>query len=69
MIGFAGAPWTVAIYMITGRGTPNQGPAHALKAENRALFDALIDRITGATIAYLSRQIIADAEVVKLFDS
>ena len=69
LIGFAGAPWTVATYMIAGRGTPDQGPAHALKAENRALFDALMERITEATIAYLSRQIEAGAEVVKLFDS
>ncbi len=69
LIGFAGAPWTVATYMIAGRGTPDQGPAHALKAENRALFDALIERLTEATIAYLSTQIEAGAEVVKLFDS
>jgi uroporphyrinogen decarboxylase len=40
--------------MIAGRGTPDQGPAHALKAENRPLFDALIDRLTEATIDYLS---------------
>ena len=69
LIGFAGAPWTVATYMIAGRGTPDQGPAHALKAEDRNLFEALLDRITEATIAYLSAQIEAGAEVVKLFDS
>lgn len=69
LIGFAGAPWTVATYMIAGRGTPDQGPAHALKAENRALFEALLARITDATIEYLSMQIEAGAEVVKLFDS
>ncbi len=69
LIGFAGAPWTVATYMIAGRGTPDQGPAHALMAEDPALFDALIDRLTEATIDYLSRQIEAGAEVVKLFDS
>ncbi len=69
LIGFAGAPWTVATYMIAGRGTPDQGPAHALKAENRALFEALLNRITEATIDYLSVQIEAGAEVVKLFDS
>jgi len=69
LIGFAGAPWTVATYMVAGRGTPDQGPAHALKAENRALFSALIDRLTEGTIEYLSRQIDAGAEVVKLFDS
>lgn len=69
LIGFAGAPWTVATYMVAGRGTPDQGPAHAFKAEDRAAFSALIDRIAEATIEYLSAQIEAGAEVVKLFDS
>ncbi|KPP84116.1 MAG: uroporphyrinogen decarboxylase HemE [Rhodobacteraceae bacterium HLUCCA08] len=69
LIGFAGAPWTVATYMIAGRGTPDQGPAHALKAENRPLFEAILDRLTEATIDYLSQQVQAGAEVVKLFDS
>ncbi|NNF90002.1 MAG: uroporphyrinogen decarboxylase [Boseongicola sp.] len=69
LIGFAGAPWTVATYMIAGRGTPDLAPAHALKDADRAVFDALIDRLTEATILYLSAQIDAGAEVVKLFDS
>ncbi|WP_134680683.1 uroporphyrinogen decarboxylase [Paracoccus ravus] len=69
LIGFAGAPWTVATYMIAGRGTPDQGPAHAFKAADRAAFTQLIERVTEATIAYLSAQIEAGAEVVKLFDS
>lgn len=69
LIGFAGAPWTVATYMVAGRGTPDQGPAHAMIARDRAAFAALIDRISEATILYLSAQIEAGAEVVKLFDS
>ena len=69
LIGFAGAPWTVATYMVAGRGTPDQGPAHAMKTADRVAFSALIDRITDATIEYLSAQIEAGAEVVKLFDS
>ena len=69
LIGFAGAPWTVATYMIAGRGTPDQGPAHALMAENEALFAGLIGRLTNATIEYLSMQIEAGAECVKIFDS
>ena len=69
LIGFAGAPWTVATYMIAGRGTPDQGPAHALKAENRALFEKIIDRLTRSTVEYLAQQIESGAEVVKLFDS
>ncbi|WP_300581519.1 uroporphyrinogen decarboxylase [Marivita sp.] len=69
LIGFAGAPWTVATYMIAGKGTPDQGPAHALKEENRALFEAILERLTESTIDYLSAQIDAGAEVVKIFDS
>ncbi len=69
LIGFAGAPWTVATYMIAGRGSKDQAAAHKLKAEDRATFQALIDRITEATVEYLSAQVEAGAEVVKLFDS
>jgi len=68
-MGFAGAPWTVATYMIAGRGTPDQAPAHALMQNDPETFDALIDLLTEATSAYLSKQIDAGAEVVKLFDS
>ena len=68
LIGFAGAPWTVATYMVAGRGTPDQAPARALLYRAPALFDALIERITEATIAYLGAQVEAGAEVVKLFE-
>ena len=69
LIGFAGAPWTVATYMIAGRGTPDQAPAHALKDSDPATFDGLMALLTAATIEYLSAQIDAGAEVVKIFDS
>ncbi len=69
LIGFAGAPWTVASYMIAGRGTSDQAPAHALMRADPALFDALMARLTEATVEYLSMQVQAGAEVVKLFDS
>ena len=69
LIGFAGAPWTVATYMIAGRGKDQQAGAHAFKAADRAAFQALIDRLSDATVEYLSAQISAGAEVVKLFDS
>jgi uroporphyrinogen decarboxylase len=69
LIGFAGAPWTVATYMIAGKGSKDQGAAHALKAADRATFQALMDAITVATIEYLSMQVLAGAEVIKLFDS
>jgi len=69
LIGFAGAPWTVATYMIAGRGTPDQGPAHGLREGDTQTFEALIDLLTESTIEYLSCQVQAGAEVVKLFDS
>ena len=69
LIGFAGAPWTVATYMVAGRGTPDQGPARRLAYRAPEQFQLLIDRVTEATIHYLSAQIEAGAEVVKLFDS
>ena len=69
LIGFAGAPWTVATYMIAGRGSPDQAAAHALKNTDRPAFQALMDRITDGTIEYLSAQVSAGAEVIKLFDS
>ncbi len=69
LIGFAGAPWTVATYMVAGRGTPDQGPAHKLKDENPEVFDQIINILIEGTVDYLSQQIEAGAEVVKLFDS
>ena len=69
LIGFAGAPWTVATYMIGGKGKDEQAAAHAFKAADRVAFARLLDRIADATVEYLSAQIDAGAEVVKLFDS
>ncbi|MBL4806586.1 MAG: uroporphyrinogen decarboxylase [Rhodobacteraceae bacterium] len=69
LIGFAGAPWTVATYMVAGRGTPDQGPARKMMYEDPAAFSQLIDLITEATIEYLAKQVEAGAEVIKLFDS
>jgi uroporphyrinogen decarboxylase len=69
LIGFAGAPWTVATYMVAGRGTPDQAPARRLMFGKPVRFEALIDRITEATIRYLARQVEAGAEAIMLFDS
>ncbi len=69
LIGFAGAPWTVATYMIAGRGKDEQAGAHGLKAADRATFEALIEKISESTVEYLSEQVKAGAEVIKLFDS
>lgn len=69
LIGFCGAPWTVATYMVAGRGTPDQGPAKALFGRDPELFERLIDRIVTSSIAYLSGQIAAGVEAVQIFDS
>ncbi len=69
LIGFAGAPWTVATYMIAGRGTKDQAPARRWMFEDYPGFLSLITLIEEATIEYLCMQIEAGANVVKLFDS
>jgi uroporphyrinogen decarboxylase len=69
LIGFCGAPWTVASYMIAGAGTPNQAPARLFAYRQRELFQRLIDRLADASAEYLLRQIAAGAEAVQIFDS
>ncbi len=69
LIGFAGAPWTVATYMIGGKGSPDQAAAKTWAYGNPELFQKLIDLLVEATIQYLTRQIRAGAETVQIFDS
>jgi uroporphyrinogen decarboxylase len=68
-IGFCGAPWTVASYMIAGRGTPDQAPARLFAFRHPEAFQQLIDRLVEASVEYLLRQIDAGVEVVQIFDS
>lgn len=68
-IGFCGAPWTVATYMVAGRGTPGQEPAKELFNRDPAFFQQLIDLIVEASARYLCRQIEAGVDVVQIFDS
>jgi uroporphyrinogen decarboxylase len=69
LIGFCGAPWTVASYMIAGKGTPDQAPARLFAYREPKLFSALIDRLVDSSAEYLARQIRAGAEAVQIFDS
>jgi uroporphyrinogen decarboxylase len=69
LIGFCGAPWTVATYMIAGRGTPDQAPARLFAARRPDVFGELMDRLVQASIAYLVAQIEAGADAVQVFDS
>ena len=69
LIGFAGAPWTIACYMIEGGGSKDFYRVKKWAYANPGSFSVLIDKIVEATIHYLCKQIDAGAEVVKLFDS
>jgi uroporphyrinogen decarboxylase len=69
LLGFCGAPWTVATYMIAGRGTPDQAPARTFAYRDPNQFAALIDRLVQASATYLVRQLQAGAEAVQLFDT
>lgn len=69
LIGFCGAPWTLASYMIAGRGTPDQGPARRFAYAHPDAFQRLIDLLTDSCVAHLRRQIDAGAEAVQIFDS
>ncbi len=69
LIGFCGAPWTVASYMIAERSTPDQAPARLFAYRHPELFTALVDRLVATSAEYLVRQIAAGAEAVQIFDS
>lgn len=69
LIGFCGAPWTVATYLIAGRGTEDQAPAKLLMRRDEKLFVSIIDRLADATAQHLIGQIDAGAEVVQIFDT
>ena len=69
LIGFAGSPWTVAIYMVEGGASKDFRLIKSWAYRDPDGFAALIDLLTGATIDYLSAQITAGAEAVQLFDS
>lgn len=69
LIGFAGAPWTVATYMVEGMGSRDFVHAKRLAFSDGALFALLIDRLVEATLEYVTAQVSAGAEVVQLFDS
>lgn len=69
LIGFCGAPWTVASYMVAGRGTPDQAPARKLAESDLKLFSGIIERLIDATTEHLIGQIEAGADLLQLFDT
>jgi uroporphyrinogen decarboxylase len=69
LLGFCGAPWTVATYMIAGRGTPDQLPARLFAYRHSEAFAQLIDKLVEASVGYLVRQFAAGVDAVQIFDS
>ena len=69
LIGFAGAPWTLATYLINGKGEQGSLTAKKFLIENNEEFEDIINLLTDATIEYLIMQIKSGADVIKIFDS
>ncbi|HWX72729.1 MAG TPA: uroporphyrinogen decarboxylase [Xanthobacteraceae bacterium] len=69
LLGFCGAPWTVATYMIAGCGTPDQGPARLFAYRHPEAFAMLIDLLVEASASYLVRQFEAGVDAAQIFDT
>jgi uroporphyrinogen decarboxylase len=69
LIGFCGAPWTVATYMVAGKGTPDQAPARMLAYREPEAFARIIDVLVENSIQYLLGQLAAGADVLQIFDT
>lgn len=69
LLGFAGAPWTVASYMVEGGSSKHFLRLKKLMVENPRAFHKLLQKVTDTTVPYLNMQIAAGAQVVQLFDS
>lgn len=69
LIGFCGAPWTVATYMVEGGGSKDQAAARRLAYGDPEAFQALIDTLIEASSAYLIGQVEAGCSAIQIFDS
>jgi uroporphyrinogen decarboxylase len=69
LLGFCGAPWTVATYMVGGQGSPDQAAARLFAYRDPAGFARLIDRVVQASVDYLIGQLRAGADAVQIFDT
>lgn len=69
LLGFAGAPWTVATYMIEGGSSRDFGTILAWAAQHDGSFDAVIEKLVEATARHLAAEIAAGVEAVQLFDT
>ena len=69
LIGFCGAPWTVATYMVAGHGTPDQAPARMMAYRHPEAFAKIIDVLVDSSIEYLLAQLAAGADALQIFDT
>jgi uroporphyrinogen decarboxylase len=69
LLGFCGAPWTVATYMVAGQGTPDQAPARLMAYREPDAFARMIDILVAASSRYLIGQLRAGADAVQIFDT
>lgn len=69
LIGFCGAPFTVATYMVAGQGTSDQGPARLMAYQHPGAFAKIIDVLVESSIQYLLKQLESGADVLQLFDT
>lgn len=69
LLGFCGAPWTVATYMIAGHGTPDQAPARLFAYRHPEAFEKLMNDLADVSAEYLIRQLEAGADALQIFDS
>jgi uroporphyrinogen decarboxylase len=69
LIGFCGAPWTVATYMVAGQGTPDQAPARMMAYRHPEAFTKIIDVLVENSIQYLVSQLKAGADALQIFDT
>jgi uroporphyrinogen decarboxylase len=69
LIGFCGAPWTVATYMVAGQGTPDQAPARMMAYRHPDAFERIIDVLVENSILYLVGQLKAGADALQIFDT
>ena len=69
LIGFCGAPWTVATYMVAGHGTPDQAPARMMAYRHPEAFAKIIDTLVANSIEYLLGQLAAGVDALQIFDT
>ena len=69
LIGFCGAPWTVATYMVAGQGTADQAPARLFAYREPEAFARLIEILVESSVDYLAAQLEAGADAVQIFDT